>query len=183
MDLILSIAQPMARARATTTSRKFIGKIVVRGQPHAMIGQIADVAGASPELVGQGGGHHLIDGAVHPFEAGGQDDVLLLRQRVVLVGIHADGPFFVFFGGGDCPVAGNGAGAENDIRAVGDEVGGHFPAALEVLKAADVVAHHADFFAFDGVVMFGAVAEAHQKLIDDSETLPEHRYGVKNKFL
>ena len=98
--------------------RNPVGKIVEGGEAHAVVVQVSDIAGAAPELVFQRGGDHLIDGAVHALEAGGEENVLLAGEGEVLVGVHADGPFPVFLGGGDGAVARDGAYAEEDIGTI-----------------------------------------------------------------
>ena len=135
-------------------------------QADAVVFEAADVAGASPELVFEGGGDGFADGVVHALEAGGQNDVLLVEQGVVLVRIHADRPLAVLLGSGNGPVAGQRSRAENHVRAVIEEFLRQLAAALEIVKRPDMAAQDADGLSLDLVVTADTVAEANDELVD-----------------
>ena len=146
---------------------------VVEGrEADAVVGQVADVAGAAPVLAVEGAFEDGFDGAVQPLEAGGQEDGADVGQGVVLVGVDADAPLGGLLGGGEGPAAGVAAGGEDDVDAfVGDDAPGVGLSGVGPVEGTDVAAEDADVAALGLVVVADAVDEGDDELVDGIDGL------------
>ena len=101
--------------------RNFAIKVVIGGQADTAVRQRADVDAAAGELTLGLGFDHRVDGIVQALHAGGDEDVLLVGQGVVLVHVHADAPLAVLLSRRQATVAGLAAHAKDDVYALVDE--------------------------------------------------------------